>query len=230
MDLDTYLDDLRARQLRVRPSDTPSSVVYPLGGFDAGERDLLAEPVFCGVPVPGTDVAVVWFGTLEPLPLGEAGEIVVRSPSVMTGYWNRPDATAAQLEDGWLHTGDNGRIDEDGCLHYLCRDKDMIKVKGMSVFPAEVELLLTRHPAVLTAAVVPAEHADTGQVPVAFVSVRPGQSLTAEELRTWARTAMAPYEVPVVQLVEAFPMTDTGKIRKVELLERARELVAGGAA
>ncbi len=74
-------------------------------GFDAGDRDLLAEPVFCGVPVPGTDVAVVRSGTLEPLPIGEAGEIVVRSPSVMTGYWNNPAATAGQLRHGWLRTG-----------------------------------------------------------------------------------------------------------------------------
>lgn len=194
-------------------------------GFDEGDRDLLAEPVFCGVPVPGTDIAVVRFGTLEPLPVGEAGEIIVRSPSVMTGYWNRPDATAEQMEDGWLHTGDNGRIDEDGCLHYLGRDKDMIKVKGMSVFPAEVELLLTRHPAVRTAAVVPADHPESGQVPVAFVSLEPGQSVTAEELREWARGAMATYKVPVVQLVEEFPMTTTGKIRKVELAGQAQEVV-----
>lgn len=196
-------------------------------GFDTDDRDLLAEPVFCGVPVPGTDIAVVRFGTLEPLPVGEAGEIIVRSPSVMTGYWNRPDATAEQLEDGWLHTGDNGRIDEDGCLHYLGRDKDMIKVKGMSVFPAEVELLLTRHPAVRTAAVVPAEHAESGQVPVAFVSLEPGQRITAEELRQWARGAMATYKVPVVHLVPDFPMTTTGKIRKVELTDQAQALVDG---
>lgn len=194
-------------------------------GFDQGDKDLLAEPVFCGVPVPGTDVAVVRFGTLEPLPIGEAGEIIVRSPSVMTGYWNRPDATAEQLEDGWLHTGDNGRIDEDGCLHYLGRDKDMIKVKGMSVFPAEVELLLTRHPAVRTAAVVPAEHPDSGQVPVAFVSLEPGHETTAAELQDWAREVMATYKVPVVHLVPDFPMTATGKIRKVDLAEQAQALV-----
>ncbi|MEU1301569.1 AMP-binding protein [Streptomyces shenzhenensis] len=196
-------------------------------GFDDGDKDLLAEPVFCGVPMPGTDIAVVKFGTLEPLPIGEAGEIIVRSPSVMTGYWNRPAATAEQLENGWLHTGDNGRIDEDGCLHYLGRDKDMIKVKGMSVFPAEVELLLTRHPDVRTAAVVPADHPASGQVPVAFVCLEPGSELTAEELREWARGAMATYKVPVVNLVPDFPMTATGKIRKVELTDQAQQLVDG---
>ena len=195
-------------------------------GFAEGDRDLVAEPVFCGIPVPGTDVAVVSFETGDPLPLGEAGEIVVRSPSVTTGYWRNPESTAKQLRGGWLHTGDNGRIDEDGCLHYLGRDKDMIKVKGMSVFPAEVEMLLTRHTAVRTAAVVPAEHPEKGQVPVAFVSLEPGASLEATELEAWARTAMAAYKVPRVALVTEFPMTTTGKIRKVELVERAQQLVA----
>ncbi|MFM9370474.1 AMP-binding protein [Streptomyces sp. Da 82-17] len=197
-------------------------------GLAQDDRDLLAEPVFCGVPVPGTDIAVVSFETGEPLPLGEVGEIVVRSPSVMTGYWRNPEATAAQLRDGWLHTGDNGRIGEDGCLRYLGRDKDMIKVKGMSVFPAEVELLLTRHPGVRTAAVVPGRHPEKGQVPVAFVSLEPGADLTAEGLEEWARSAMASYKVPRVRIVADFPMTTTGKIRKVELVERAQEIVDAG--
>ncbi|WP_134661678.1 MULTISPECIES: AMP-binding protein [unclassified Amycolatopsis] len=204
-------------------TETHTFDATPYGMADE-DQDLLAEPVFCGVPMPGTDLAVVRFGTLDPLPLGEAGEIVVRSPSVMTGYWNRPDATAAQLTGGWLHTGDNGRLDENGCLHYLGRDKDLIKVKGMSVFPAEVELLLSRHPAVRTAAVVPAEHPESGQVPVAFVSLAPDASVTASDLRTWAKTAMAPYKVPLVEVVGEFPMTATGKIRKTELSARAQRV------
>src|SRR5213076_2688576 len=97
---------------------------------------------------------VVDFVTGEPLPLGERGEIVVRGPSVLTRYWRAPEATASALRDGWLHTGDIGALDEEGCLHYLGRDKDMIKVKGMSVFPTEVETLLAQHPDVLAAAVV----------------------------------------------------------------------------
>ncbi|MER7556038.1 AMP-binding protein [Nocardioides sp. NPDC126508] len=197
-------------------------------GMAEDDRDLRAEPVFCGIPVPGTDIAVVSFETGEPLPIGEAGEIIVRSPSVTTGYWNKPEATASQLRDGWLHTGDNGRIGEDGCLHYLGRDKDMIKVKGMSVFPAEVEMLLCQHPAVRTVAVVPAEHADKGQQPVAFVSLEPGAEVSGPELEQWARESMAAYKVPVVTIVDAFPLTTTGKIRKVELVDRAQALVDAG--
>ncbi|TVT18961.1 AMP-binding protein [Amycolatopsis rhizosphaerae] len=196
-------------------------------GFAGDDFDLLAEPVFCGIPVPGTDIAVVSFDTGDPVPLGVAGEIIVRSPSVMTRYWRNPEATAEQLRDGWLHTGDNGRLDADGCLHYLGRDKDMIKVKGMSVFPAEVEMLLARHPEVFTVAVVPAGHPDKGQVPVAFVSLCPGATVDAAGLREWARTAMASYKVPLVEIVTAFPMTATGKIRKVELAGKAQRLVTG---
>src|SRR5690606_27270658 len=198
-------------------------------GMAEGDRDLLAEPVFCGVPVPGTDIAVVSFETGEPVPLGTEGEIVVRSPSVTTGYWNKPEATARQLRGGWLHTGDNGRIDEDGCLHYLGRDKDLIKVKGMSVFPAEVEVLLGRHPGVASAAVVAAEDPDSGQRPVAFVVPAAGTELDAEELRAWAARNMAPYKVPLVEVVERFPMTATGKVRKVDLAEQGGKAAEGAA-
>lgn len=205
-------------------TETHTFDATPYGMAD-DDRDLRAEPVFCGVPVPGTDIAVVSFESGEPLPIGEAGEIIVRSPSVTTGYWNKPEATASQLRDGWLHTGDNGRIGEDGCLHYLGREKDMIKVKGMSVFPAEVEMLLCQHPAVRTVAVVPAEHDDKGQQPVAFVSLEPGAEVTGQELEQWARGSMAAYKVPLVTVVDGFPLTTTGKIRKVELVDRAQALV-----
>ncbi|GAB2969910.1 AMP-binding protein [Nocardioides montaniterrae] len=193
-------------------------------GFDGGDADLRAEPIFCGLPVPGTDVAVVEPGTLDPVSLGEVGEIVVRSPSLLTGYWQRPDATADQLHDGWLMTGDNGRLDADGCLHFLGRAKDMIKVNGMSVFPAEVEMLLAGHPDVDVAAVVPADDAARGQCPVAFVRLHEGAAIDAPGLEAWAVDAMARYKVPRVVLVDDFPMTDTGKIRKVELVERAQRL------
>lgn len=193
-------------------------------GFAEDDRDLRSQPVFCGIPVPGTDIAVVSWQTGAPLPLGEVGEIIVRSPSVMTGYWGNPEATARQLRDGWLHTGDNGTLDEDGCLHYLGRDKEMIKVKGMSVFPSEIEMLLSRHPDVHTAAVVPADDAERGQVPVAFVTLRAGGTTDAAALRDWARANMAPYKVPLVEIVTGFPMTATGKIRKVDLADRAAEV------
>lgn len=193
-------------------------------GFHEDDHDLLTEPVFCGLPVPGTDVIVVDPVTAAPIPFGEAGEILLRSPSNMTGYWGNPAASAEQLRDGWLHTGDTGYLDDDGCLHYLARSKDMIKVKGMSVFPAEVEMMLADHPEIGSVAVVPAEDATSGQRPVAFVSARAGGSLSADTVEEWARGRMAGYKVPLVEVVEAFPLTDTGKIRKPQLLARAQEL------
>ncbi|MFJ4715407.1 AMP-binding protein [Streptomyces sp. NPDC088785] len=191
-------------------------------GFQDGDHDLLSGPVFCGLPVPGTDFMVVDFATGTPLPLGERGEIVVRGPSVLTRYWNAPEATAGALRDGWLHTGDIGVLDEEGALHYLGRDKDMIKVKGMSVFPAEVETLLAHHPDVVAAAVVAVPDRTSGQRPHAFVRTAPGSPLTGDGLRAWAAAAMATYKVPaVVEIVAELPLTPTGKIRKTELTARA---------
>ncbi|MGP3923481.1 AMP-binding protein [Streptomyces sp. 8N616] len=199
-------------------------------GFQDGDHDLLTEPVFCGLPVPGTDFMVVDEKTAEPLPLGERGEILVRSPSLMTGYWRQPEATARALRGGWLHTGDVGLIDEEGCLHYLGRNKEMIKVSGMSVFPSELESLLARHPDVLSAAVVPMDDPSKGQIPLAFVEPRPGAALGAEQLRAWARDNMASYKVPVVVCVDALPMTTTGKVKKGELLDRAARIAGANAA
>ena len=193
-------------------------------GFHESDHDLLTEPVFCGLPVVGTDVVVVDPVTSEPMPFGESGEILLRSPSIMTGYWRNPQATAEQIRDGWLHTGDTGYLDDDACLHFLARTKDMIKVKGMSVFPAEVEMMLAGHPEIESVAVVPADDRETGQRPVAFVSVRAGASVTAPQLEEWAREQMAAYKVPLVAVVEHFPLTDTGKIRKGRLFDRAQEL------
>lgn len=190
-------------------------------GLHENDMDLKAEPVFCGLPVPGTDVAVVEFGTQTPVPIGEVGEIIVRSPSVTTGYWRNPEATASQLVDGWIHTGDNGRIDEQGFLHYLGRDKEMIKVNGMSVFPAEIEMVLAQHEKVVSAAVVPVPDEQKGQRPVAFVTTHGG--VQADELAQWCADRLAGYKVPQVRLVEAMPMTATGKVRKNELEQLAQE-------
>src|SRR5262245_45922420 len=130
--------------------------------------DLKAQPTFVGLPVKGTEFKITDFETGEIMPLGQEGEIRVRSPSLLKGYWNKLDATRDSLVDGWLKTGDIGVLDEMGYLHYLGRRKEMIKVKGMSVFPGEVEAMLGRHPAVLGSGVVPMSDPDRGQVPVAF--------------------------------------------------------------
>lgn len=192
-------------------------------GLQDDDWDVLGEPGQCGMPVPGTDIMVVDPATADLLPFGERGEIIVRSPAIMNGYWRRPDATAETIRDGWLHTGDTGFIDEAGCLHYLVRNKDMIKVNGMSVFPAEVESYLCRHEDVEVAAVVPRPDPDKGQVPVAFVKPVEGREIDPEELRAWAKSQMATYKVPEMRIVDEYPMTTTGKIKKAELATSLQE-------
>ena len=170
-----------------------------------------------GLPVPGTEFKICSFETSEILPLGTEGEIVVRSPSQLKGYWNKPEATAQSIRDGWFHTGDIGLLDVDGFLHFLGRRKEMLKVNGMSVFPAEIEALLGQHPAVVGSGVIGAPDERRGEMPVAFVLTDPGAALTAEALAAWCRENMATYKVPAIRLVDQLPMTATGKVKKEEL-------------
>ncbi len=186
-------------------------------GFQQDDFDLNSAPTFVGLPVPGTDFKVCDFETGELLPLGAEGELCIRSPSLLKGYWNRPEASAEALRDGWLHTGDLGQITEQGFIRYLGRRKEMIKVNGMSVFPSELEALLGQHPAVLASAVLARPDERRGQQPVAFVVLKPGAGESAESLLAWCREAMAVYKVPEVRVVASLPMTATGKIKKNEL-------------
>ena len=208
---------VQLREASYGMTETHTADTFTLG-LDAGDQDLRAEPIYCGYPVPGTRIVVV-DADLEPVPVGETGQILVDSPSVLTRYYEKPEATREALVDGWLLTGDTGRFDEHGALTYLSRTKEMIKVNGMSVFPAEVESILKGNPAVARVAVAPREDAETGQRPVAFVELAEGSGTTAEGIRDWAREQMATYKVPEVVVVDAMPMTATGKIRKVDLLE-----------
>jgi long-chain acyl-CoA synthetase len=204
-------------------TETHTADTFTLG-FQDGDRDLAADPVFCGLPVPGTDILIIDTDG-APVPIGETGEIILRSPSILSGYHRRPDATAESIRHGWLHTGDVGKLDDWGAVHYLARTKEMIKVNGMSVFPSEVEGLLKRHPAVGAVSVVPRPDARRGQMPLAFVV--PAEPVDARSLADWARQNMAGYKVPDFVLVDALPMTATGKVRKGELFERAAQFAAG---
>jgi long-chain acyl-CoA synthetase len=186
------------------------------------DRDLAGRPIFCGLPVPGTDIVIVDRETGDLLPVGEEGEIAVRSPSLLRAYWGRPEATAEALQDGWLLTGDSGQLDEAGCLSYLGRRKEMLKVNGMSVFPTEVEFLLGRHPRIAGSGVLGVPDPRTGERAVAFVLLADGAPDTAEDVVAWCRDNMAPYKVPEVRLVDVLPLTATGKVVKRELAERLR--------
>ncbi len=187
-------------------------------GMQTDDMDLHGRPVFVGLPVPGTRIKICDFETGMTLPVGEEGEIVVTTPSLLKGYWGRPDANAEVFRDGWFRTGDIGAYDDAGYLHFLGRRKEMIKVRGMSVFPSELEVLLGRHAAVLGSAVVARPDPDKGQVPVAFIRLRPGyDDVSAEALTAWCREHMATYKVPEIRVVDELPMTATGKVKKGEL-------------
>ena len=192
-------------------------------GFQDDDADLHSEPIFCGMPLPGTDILIV-DEECRPVPLGETGEIILRSPSILTCYYNNPEATEKAFIDGWLRTGDIGSVDEDGTLHYRARNKEMIKTNGMSVFPAEVEAILRLHPDIDTAAVVPRSHPEKGQVAAAFVTLTADADTEhnadgENALHAWAKLNMAGYKVPVVTIIDEMPMTATGKIRKGDLFE-----------
>lgn len=188
-------------------------------GFQDDDFDLNSRPIFVGLPVPGAEFKITDFETGALVPIGGEGEICVRAPSLLKGYWNKPEATALALVNGWLRTGDIGLIDEEGFLHFLGRRKEMLKVKGMSVFPPEIEAMLGQHPAVLGSGVVGREDAEKGQVPVAFIELKPEArgAVTPDEIQAWCKARMAPYKVPEVRIVAGLPMTATGKVKKQEL-------------
>jgi fatty-acyl-CoA synthase len=188
-------------------------------GFQGDDFDLHAQPVFVGLPVPGTEFKICDFETGALKALGEDGEIRVRTPSLLKGYWRRPEATAEALVDGWLRTGDIGLIDTDGFLHFLGRKKEMLKVKGMSVFPPEIEAVLGQHPAVLGSGVVGRTDPLRGEVPVAFVLLKPeaDASTAVQSLTDWCASRMASYKLPEIRLVPSLPMTATGKVKKQDL-------------
>lgn len=190
-----------------------------VSGFQENDFDLLSQPIFVGLPVPGAEFKITDFETGELVPLGGEGEIRVRTPSLLKSYWNKPEATAESLVDGWLRTGDIGTIDTQGFLHFLGRRKEMLKVKGMSVFPPEIEALLGQHPKVLGSGVVGRDDADKGQVPVAFIQLKPEAhgSVTPAEIQAWCAERMAVYKVPEIRIIDALPMTATGKVKKQEL-------------
>jgi long-chain acyl-CoA synthetase len=176
------------------------------------------------VPLPYTGVRLVSLedGVTEVAP-GESGEIAIRGPMVTKGYWRRPEATAEAIPDGWLRTGDIGRVDAEGYFTIVERKKDLIKASGYSVFPAEVEAIMYRHPAVAEVGVVGVPDPYRGEDVLAFVVRRPGATASERELVEWCRAEMAVYKAPrAVRFVPELPKTGSGKIVKRALRERAR--------
>ena len=175
-----------------------------------------------GHPVPGTELRIAdeAGGGLEP---GQDGEVLLRGYNVMKGYFEDPAATARAIDaDGWLHTGDVGRLDEQGRLTITDRKKDMFLVGGFNTYPAEIELVLGAHPAVAEASVIGVSDERLGEVGMAFIIPRHGTSLTAAEMTSWARERMANYKVPRHwRFVSELPRNASGKVRKFVLRDEA---------
>lgn len=184
----------------------------------------LSKHASVGPPIPDTEEKVVDLETGQELPQGEVGELLVRGPQVMKGYWRNPEATAAALTaDGWLRTGDIARHDEDGYLYIVDRKKEMIRYKGHQVAPSELEALLAEHPSVRDVAVVPKPDLEAGEIPKAYIVLRQERPVSEQEIIDWVAERVNPLKrIRAVEFVESIPRTPSGKILRRELIERER--------
>ncbi len=187
------------------------------------------KPTSVGPPIPDTVEKVVSLEDDRELGPGETGEILVHGPQIMRGYWNRPEETADTLtQEGWLRTGDIGQFDEEGYVYVVDRKKELIKYKGYQVAPAELEALLMEHPAVGDAAVIPKPHTEGGEIPKAFVILKPTEEATAEDIIQFVADRVAPHKkVREVEFVDAIPKSLSGKILRRDLIEQERAKAGG---
>jgi long-chain acyl-CoA synthetase len=171
-----------------------------------------------GFAWPDTEAGIMDKGTGEFLPYGDIGELVIKGPQVMKGYWNLPEDTADVLKDGWLYTGDIARMDEEGYFYIVDREKDLIKFRGYSVYPREIEDVLYEHPSVKIAAVVGKPEEGSGEIPKAFIVLKEGAEATEEEMIEFVRERIAPYKrIREVEFRDELPMTLVGKVLKKDL-------------
>jgi acyl-CoA synthetase (AMP-forming)/AMP-acid ligase II len=189
---------------------------------DDHRRALAEKPrllLSAGRAVLGTEVRVV---DLDDNPVGpeEFGEIVARGPQVMVGYWNRPDSTAAAIRDGWMHTGDAGRMDDEGYVYIEDRIKDMIVSGGENIYPREIEAVLFEHPAVADAAVIGIPHEKWGETVKAFVVPKSDAEVTAESILAHCRKTLGGLRAPTsVDFLAVLPRNPSGKVLKKDLRE-----------
>ncbi|MGB3303795.1 MAG: AMP-binding protein [Gordonia sp. (in: high G+C Gram-positive bacteria)] len=188
---------------------TTASAINPLDGP--------RKPGTVGPPLPGQRIRIV-DASMTDVPVGQTGEVLIAGDVVMAGYLNRPEATAETIVDGWLRTGDVGRFDDDGYLRLVDRVKDMVIRGGENIYPKEIEEQLYRVDDVFEAAVIGRPHEILGEVPVAYVSLRPGGSSTAESLLEDLRINLAPVKLPVeILFLDEIPKNPVGKIDKPTL-------------
>ena len=186
-----------------------------MGSFNQPDRE--RKPGSIGVPIGGTEFRLVDEND-EEVPEGERGEIVMRGPFVMSGYWGKEEATASAMKGGWFHTGDIATADEDGYFFIVDRKKDLIIRGGYNVYPREVEEAIYEHPAVREVAVVGLPHEELGQEVGAAISLKPGKEATPDEIKAFAKERVAAYKYPrQIWIVDELPKGPTGKILKREI-------------
>lgn len=175
------------------------------------------KPGSIGVAVSGVEARIIDSEGRERAP-GDVGELVFRGPNACRGYWNLPQQTTEKIKNGWVHTGDHACKDEDGYYFIVGREKELIITGGFNIYPREIEEILHRHPDVHEAAVIGVAHAQKGEIPKAFVVLKPGAGADAEALRAFCRQHLAPYKVPQCVLLDELPKNATGKIMKNRLV------------
>ena len=179
--------------------------------------DPISGALSIGVPVPGYE-AKICDDEGNVLPVGEAGELVMRGPTVVSGYWNKPNESADAIRGGWLHTGDIAFMDEEGWFYVVDRKKDLIVASGFKIWPREVEDVLFKHPAVREAAVVGVPDEYRGETVAAFVSLKPGASASPEEIQAFCKQRLAAFKYPrTVQILDDIPKNANGKVMRREL-------------
>ena len=194
----------------------------PVTHFNPRDQEVKVTSV--GPAAPSTTFRIVDISTGKDVPTGETGEVWIQGPQVMKGYLHNPEATRAMIdEDGWLHTGDVGYADDDAYLYIVDRVKELIKYKGQQVAPAELEAVVQSHPAVADAAVIPSPDLEAGEVPKAFVVVKPGMEVTPDQIMAHVAERVAPHKkVRRVEFIDAIPRVPSGKILRRQLVERER--------
>jgi long-chain acyl-CoA synthetase len=182
------------------------------------------RPGSVGLPVFDTELKVIDTATGEDLSPGSEGEICIRGPQVMQGYWKKPEASAEVLKDGWFLTGDIGREDEDGFFYITDRKKDMIIYKGYNVYPRELEEVIFEHPAIQQCAVLGKPDIDVGEAPVAFIELKEGAEASRDEIMDFTNSKIAHYKkLRDVIFLEQIPVSGAGKVLKKELRERFKQ-------
>jgi len=199
---------------------TESSPVTHINPFSGGKRKVGS----IGIPISDTDCRIVDLADgITNLPIGESGEILVKGPQVMKGYWNKAEETASTLTDGWLHTGDIGKMDEEGYFYIVDRKKDMILSGGLNVYPRDIEEVFYENPKVQEAAAIGIPHPSRGESVKVFVALKEGETATQEELIEYCKEKMAKFKLPTeIEFRNELPKTNVGKILKKDL--RAEEM------